>query len=291
MSWPAGETAFVTGAASGMGLGTARALIAAGAKVALADIDAARLEEVAAELRGRGGEVTTVPLDVTDAQAWADGVDRAESELGPISILAQFAGVSGAAPIDELSLDIWRWVYSINIEAQFIGVSTLLPRLKKRGRRAHILNTASMAGLVPMQHASAYTSSKFASVGFTMVLRDELKDSEIGVSLLCPGTVATRLNLTAEELQAKHEGREPNERVIEGNGAALAGGADPDRVGEQVVEAIQNNQFLIITHAEWLPLVKQVHTEIEQTFENFDRRHGVDQVALFLAQGGNPIAS
>lgn len=291
MVWPEGEAAFVTGAASGMGLGTARALVAAGAKVALADIDAARLEEVASELRQRGGTVSTVPLDVTDAEAWAAAADRAEQELGPISILAQFAGVSGAAPIDSLKLEVWRWVHRINVEAQFIGVSTFLPRFKAHGGRAHILNTASMAGIVPMQHVSAYSSSKFASVGFTMVLRDELQGTGIGVSLLCPGTVATRLNKTAEELQAKLEDREPDERVIEGNGAALSRGADPDRVGEQVVEAMQNGQFLIITHYEWLPLVKRVHKEIEDTFAAFDRRHGVDETAVFLVEGGNPITS
>jgi short-subunit dehydrogenase len=124
-----------------------------------------------------------------------------------------------------------------------------------------------------------------------MVLRDELQGTGIGVSLLCPGTVATRLNKTAEELQAKLEDREPDERVIEGNGAALSRGADPDRVGEQVVEAMQNGQFLIITHYEWLPLVKRVHKEIEDTFEAFDRRHGVDETAVFLVEGGNPITS
>lgn len=291
MVWPSGEAAFVTGAASGIGLGTARALVAAGAKVALADIDGVRLDEVAAELRAQGGTVATVPLDVTDADAWAAAADKAENELGPISILCQFAGVSGAAPIDKLTLQVWRWVYSINIEAQFIGVSTFLPRFKARGGRAHILNTASMAGIVPMINVSAYSSSKFASVGFTMVLRDELHGTEIDVSLLCPGAVATRLGKTAEELQAKLEGRDPNQHVIEGNTAATATGADPDRVGEQVVEAIQNKDFLIITHHEWLPLVQRVHTEIEETFAKFDRRHGIDQTALMLAQGDSPVTT
>ncbi len=120
MVWPAGEAAFLTGAASGMGLGTARALVGAGARVALADIDAARLEEVASDLRAQGGTVSVVPLDVTDPDAWAAGADHAERELGPISILAQFAGVSGGAPIDSLRLDVWRWVHRINVEAQFM---------------------------------------------------------------------------------------------------------------------------------------------------------------------------
>lgn len=290
MEWPAGETAFVTGAASGIGLGLARALVAAGAKVALADIDAGRLADVAKELTAAGGTVSAVPLDVSDAASWAAAADRAEEDLGPVSILANVAGVNGGGPVDETPLEVWRWVYRINIEAQFIGVSTFLPRFKKRGGRAHILNTASMAGLVPMTSVSAYSSSKFASVGFSMVLRDELRGSGVGVSVLCPGTVATRLSQTAEEAQAKLLGREPSSAVIEQNGALLAQGADPDRVGEQVLEAMRDGQFLVITHREWEPLVLKVHREVERAFTEFDGRHGPDLTARMLAEGTDPIS-
>lgn len=289
-NWPAGAAAFVTGAASGMGLGTARALVAAGAKVALADIDAARLEDVAAELRAAGGTVVAVPLDVTDADAWKASADAAEAELGPISILAQFAGVSGSmTSVETVPLRTWRWVMQINLEAIFLGVSTFLPRFKERGGRAHILNTSSMAGVVPFQHAAEYAASKFAVVGLSQVLREENRDSEIGVSVLCPGTVATRLSTSGEELQAKAEGREPNQEKIAGLGAALATGADPDAVGTQVVEAIQNNDFYIFTHKEWWPLVERVHEEQKAAFAALDGRHGVDQVPLGMLQGENPV--
>ncbi|MEV6060973.1 SDR family oxidoreductase [Nocardia asteroides] len=291
MNWPAGEAAFVTGAASGIGLGIARAFVAAGAKVALADIDGARLAEIVTELTTAGGTVAAVELDVSDPDQWEAAADSAEQALGPISILCNNAGVSGAGPIDQIPLEVWRWVHRINIDAQFIGVSTFLPRFKSRGGRAHILNTASMAGIVPMVTVGAYASSKFASVGFSMVLRDELQDSDIGVSLLCPGTVATRLNMTAEEAQAKLLGTEVNVAAAEQNGALLAQGADPDRVGAQVVEAIQDKQFLIITHREWAPLVARVHNEIDRAFTEFDGRHGPDATARILAEGARPIAS
>lgn len=290
MSWPSGEAAFVTGAASGIGLGIARALVAGGAKVALADLDRARLAEVADELVEAGGEVAVVVLDVGDPDAWAVAADQAEEILGPISILCNNAGVSGGGPLDQTPLKVWRWVHQVNLDAQFLGVSTFLPRFKSRGGRAHIVNTASMSGIVPMANVGAYTSSKFASLGFTMVLRDELAGTDIGVSALCPGTVATRLALTAEQEQAKLLGREPNMKAAEQNRQLQSAGADPDRVGEQVVEAMQAGQFLIITHREWEPLVQRVHGEIDQAFAEFDGRHGPDRTAQIMVDGTTPIA-
>ncbi|MCV7232964.1 SDR family NAD(P)-dependent oxidoreductase [Mycobacterium branderi] len=290
-NWPAGQAAFVTGAASGIGLGIARALVAAGAKVALADIDGARLADVAKELTDAGGTVLGVQLDVSDADQWSAAADQAEKALGPISILCNNAGVNGGGLIDETPLEVWRWVFKINTEAQFIGVSTFLPRFKSRGGRAHIVNTASMAGIVPMTRVGAYSSSKFAGVGFSMVLRDELLGTDVGVSVLCPGTVATRINVTAGEAEAKLLGQEINRAALEGNGALLGQGADPDRVGEQVVEAMQQRQFLIITHRDWEPLVARVHGEIRRAYSEFDDRHGPDYTAQILTQGTSPVTT
>ncbi|MEV0587986.1 SDR family oxidoreductase [Nonomuraea sp. NPDC050310] len=285
MVWPAGEVAFVTGAASGIGLGIARALVAAGASVALADIDGKRLAEIARELTEAGGSVAAIELDVSDAAQWEAAADRAEAALGPVSLLFGNAGVSGGGRIEDTTLDVWRWVQKINIEAQFIGVATFLPRFKARGGRAHILNTASMAGLVPMVTQGAYVASKFASVGFSMVLRDELEGTGIGVSVLCPGTVATRLGVTAPEAEAKLLGADLDVSIVERNSALLATGADPDQVGKQVLDAVRDGQFLIITHREWAPLVERVHAEQSRAFTEFEGRHGVDATAQMLASG------
>ncbi|ALJ20494.1 SDR family NAD(P)-dependent oxidoreductase [Microbacterium sp. No. 7] len=290
MTWPSGETAFVTGAASGIGLGISRALVAAGARVALVDIDGDRLAAVAEELTAAGGIVVPIVLDISDASQWLDAADRAESALGPVSILCGNAGVSGSAPIDDLTFTVWKWVQSINIDAQYLGVETFLPRFRARGGRAHIMSTASMAGIVPMVNVAAYASSKFASVGFHMVLRDELKDTEIGVSLLTPGTVATRLAHTDEALQAQLVGRQADAAAVEHNNAQLSLGADPDRVGEQVVQAMRDRRFLIVTHREWAPLVRRVHDEIEQAFADFDGRHGADPTPAALLEGGYAAA-
>ncbi|OMC36727.1 short-chain dehydrogenase [Mycobacterium sp. GA-1841] len=289
--WPAGQAAFVTGAASGIGLGMARALVAAGAKVALADIDETRLAKVEKELADAGGTVVAVPLDVTDADQWTAAADRAEEALGPISILLNNAGANGGGELDKTSLEVWQWVYKINVEGQFIGISTFLPRFKARGGRAHIVNTASMAGIVPMVRVGAYSSSKFASLGLSWVLRDEVVGTDIGVSVLCPGTVNTRISESSGEAEAKVLGQEVNTAAVEGNNALLAQGADPNRVGEQVVEAMQDGQFLIITHRDWEPLVDAVHTEIKRAFDEFDNRHGPDNTARLLAQGASPVTT
>ena len=274
-----------------MGLGIARALVAAGAKVALADIDATRLAKVEQELTDAGGSVVAVPLDVTDAGQWAAAADRAEEVLGPISILYNNAGANGGGELDKTPLEVWRWVYRINVEGQFIGLSTFLPRFKSRGGRAHIVNTASMAGIVPMVRVGAYSSAKFASFGLSMVLRGECEGTDIGVSVLCPGTVNTRISETSGAGEAELLGEEVNTAAVEGNNALLAQGADPDRVGEQVVEAIQQGQFLIITHGDWLPLVEAVHNEIQTTFHEFDNRHGPDITPKILAQGISPVTT
>lgn len=288
-NWPAGQAAFVTGAASGIGLGMARALSAAGAKVALADIDAARLAKVEQELSAAGGTVVAVPLDVTDPDQWEAAADRAEQALGPISILCNNAGANGGAELDKTDLDVWRWVYRINVEAQFIGIATFLPRFKSRGGRAHIVNTASMAGIVPMVRVGAYSSAKFASFGLAMILRGEVAGTDIGVSVLCPGTVNTRISESSGHAEAELLGTPVNTAAIEGNNALLANGADPDRVGEQVVEAMQQGQFLIITHRDWEPLVAAVHSEIASTFAEFDNRYGPDHTAQILVQGISPV--
>lgn len=287
MTWPAHEIALVTGAASGIGLGISRALVAAGTKVAMVDINAERLAASVEELKAHGGDMIALPFDVSDPDAWQDAADRAEKALGPVSIVCSNAGVSGGGQVDKISLDVWRFVQRINVDAHFLAISTFLPRIKARGGRAHIMSTASQAGLVPMANVGAYVASKFASIGLAMSLREELRGTDISVSVLCPGTVATPLAQTDAEIQAKQLGRDFNPDAIEQNSALLAQGADPDRVGEQVVEAMQNREFFIFTHVEWLPLVQRVHDEIAQAYADFDRRHGVDPTPAILLRGAD----
>lgn len=291
MNWPAGEAAFVTGGASGIGLGIARALVAAGAKVAIADRDATRLAEAAAELTAAGGTVTTVQLDVADVDAWAPAADQAEAAIGPISILVNNAGVASFGPLDETPVELWRLVLSVNADAQFYGIRTFVPRFKERGGRAHVLNTASMAGLVPMSMVGPYVASKFASVGLSAVLRDELRGTDVGVSVLCPGAVNTRISATSGAAQAEALEAEVNTAAVEANQAMTAQGADPDEVGQQVLEAIRDGQFVIVTHPDWEPLVVRHQDEIRSALHSMDGRYGVDLAVQAMLAGTDAVTA
>lgn len=275
VNWPSGEAAFVTGAASGIGLGIARALVAAGARVALVDLNGDRLNDVATELSGAGGTVVPIELDVGDPDQWQAAADRAEGAIGPISILVNNAGVAAPGSIEQTTFELWRFVQRINVDGPFNGISTFLPRFRSRGGRTHILNTASMAGIVPSWNGP-YTTSKFACLGLSLALRKELQGTEIGVSVLCPGSVASRLAASDAENQAKLLDRQINAKKVELSQAWLSHGADPDRVGEQALDAMQRGEFLIITHLEWEPLVKAWHEEIERAHRDFDGRYGPD---------------
>ena len=270
MTWPSGEAAFVTGAASGIGLGIARALIKQDVKVALADVDAAKLTAVAEELAAQGATVIAIPLDVSEAGQWVEAADRAEAALGPISIVVNNAGIVRNAPLVETSLELWHRSFAINVDGQFLGTNTFLPRILARGGRGHILNTASMGALMPIPGIGAYVASKFASMGYSMVLREELKGTEVGVSVLTPGTVVTGMT------------------AAEGTDVRPAG-ADPDRVGEQVVEAILAGRFYIPTHSDYDPIVAEIHREIEQAFADTADWHGPDPSVQFLLGGADPV--
>ncbi|MBP3083807.1 SDR family NAD(P)-dependent oxidoreductase [Mycolicibacterium fortuitum] len=270
MKWPNEKAAFVTGAASGIGLGIARALVNQGAKVALADLDADKLTSVAEQFTSTGATVAAVPLDVSSEDQWLDAADRAEAALGSVSILVNNAGIVSNASIVETTSEVWHRHFRVNVDGQFFGIKTFLPRFLKRGGRAHILNTASMGALMPIPGVAAYCASKFASMGLSLTLREELKTSAVDVSVLTPGTVATGLT-TAEAT---------NDRPA---------GADPDRVGEQVVEALQAQRFLIPTHGDYQPILAGLHREIEQAFADTDDRHGPDPSLQMILAGTDPL--
>ena len=239
-----GKIALVTGGASGIGLGLARALAGRGAQVVLADIDGERAAAQAAPIGARA-----VQLDVTDGAAWG----RVAAEIGPVQILCGNAGVGGGpGAIDGYDVEAWHWIFGVNVDAHLHAMRAFLPAMKASGEGCHVLLTASMAGLVPTPHSIAYVASKFGAVGLAFGLRSELKGSNVGVSLLCPGIVATRIIETSTALR-------PNERAGIGTTMAdvqsmLAAGMDPDRVGAMAVDAIAADRFYVFPHPEWKDL-------------------------------------
>jgi NAD(P)-dependent dehydrogenase (short-subunit alcohol dehydrogenase family) len=237
------KTAFVTGGASGIGLAIGRALAARGARVVLADIDAATLEQAARDVPG---QVEAIRLDVRDRANWAEARVRTESRFGPVGILANVAGVVaeiGKGLLDQSS-DSFDRTIAINLTGMYNGVMTFGPGMRDRGV-GHIVNTSSTQGVITSAGVAAYCASKFGVVAMSESLRDELSPSGVGVSVLCPGVVATRLAVNSDKLS----GVAPRDLPDFGMDAAT--------VAEMTIQAILDNRLYIFTHGEYLEPVTQ----------------------------------
>lgn len=246
----AGRTAFITGGAQGIGLGIARACAGAGMKIALVDIDERLLREAETELGGRTETVGRL-LDVRDREAFAAVADEVESALGPVALLFNNAGTGLQTPVGNMSFQAWDWVMGINLGGVYNGLQTFLPRMISRGEPAHVVNTASGGGLVA-NPGFLYACSKYGVVGLSESLRAELSAMNIGVSVLCPGPVATSIvQNTLASAPTGPSGR----RVTEGaesyfgfmQQVLATVGRPADDVGRLVLDAVRRDQFWILT--------------------------------------------
>jgi NAD(P)-dependent dehydrogenase (short-subunit alcohol dehydrogenase family) len=247
-----GRTAFITGGGNGIGLGIARSFARAGAKLALADVDSASLARAKAELQDIT-QVETYQLDVRDRDAYASTAEAVERALGPVSLLFNNAGVAGGAPATKLTYDLWDWSIGINLGGVINGVQTFLPKMVERGEGGHIVNTASGAGLAATSSGVLYCTAKFAVVGMSESLNAELAATGIGVSVLCPGPVATGIiqrsvdgaPKTGMALTAEQERLGAERRALMTQ--LLQQGASIDEVGQIVLSAVQENGIYIHT--------------------------------------------
>lgn len=256
-----GRTAFITGGANGIGLGIARTFGRAGAKLALADVDADALARAKAELQ----EVTSVEtyqLDVRDREAYAATGTAVEKALGPVSLLFNNAGVAHGGPAHKMTYEFWDWGMGINLQGVFNGIHTFLPGMVERGQGGHIVNTASGAGLVATGSGILYATAKFGVVGMSEELALELAPFKIGSSVLCPGPVATGIVNRSEEYLPK--GARSLSEKQEKRGVArraratevLRQGVSINAVGEMVLQAVQTNRLYIHTDAMARPFIE-----------------------------------
>ncbi|MDN5600605.1 MAG: SDR family NAD(P)-dependent oxidoreductase [Brachybacterium sp.] len=244
-------TAFITGGASGIGLGMARAFAAEGAKLALADLDETGLDEVKRELDAIT-EVITIPLDVRDREAMAGAADRAEAELGPVRLLCNNAGVGsgiGGMNLETMSYEHWDHTLSVNLGGVVNGVQTFVPRMVERGGPAHVVNTSSGSGLAVTGGAQfMYCASKYAVTGLSEAIVKLLKLHGIGLTLVSPGFVDTRIAETTRRLDPAEAAAEPmdpayKEKLERFEKLFEPLGQDPDEVGRMVLDAIHNDQL------------------------------------------------
>lgn len=284
----AGKTAFVTGGASGLGLATARALADRGARLVLADIDGAGAEAAADSLRAAGVEAIGLQLDVTDEASWADAGAAAQA-FGPVRILFSNAGVGGGSgPFEDYDTDVWRWNYAVNAHAHLYACRTFLGAMKASGEASHLVITSSMVAIVPPPISVAYISSKYATLGIAMALRNELAGTCVDISVLMPGMSATRIVETTRDLRPAQVEVGRAAATSQAMQGVLAGGMDPAKIGARVVRAIENGDYWIFTHPEWKAMAELVTRDMLTAFgESADPDYKGDDIdGLIAANGG-----
>lgn len=250
----AGKTAFVTGGASGIGFALGRAFAEAGMQIMLADIEISALDQALDSLRGFGASVRVVPCDVADAESVERAANATVAAFGKVHVVCNNAGVAGGGGIDHISVDDWRWVIDVNLMGVVHGIRSFLPHLRAHGEGGHIVNTASMAGLNAGLGFSPYTATKFAVVAISEGLAARLKPLGIGVSVLCPSYVRTRIGESSRNRPTRYgsapvlDPESPAGLLVAEIAKRLEAGLDPANVAERVLCAIRQDELYVFTH-------------------------------------------
>jgi len=249
------KVAFVTGGASGIGLGIAKAMVAAGMRVVIADVREDHLKDARAWFvsQKQSRRIKCLKLDVTNRKAYARAAVQAEIAFGKIHVLVNNAGLGLLGAIDKTKYDDWDWGLSVMIGGVVNGLLTVLPLIRAHGEGGHIVNTASMAAVVPIPNCSIYITAKSALVGLSECLAGELAPANIGVSAFCPGPVQSNIRELGKlrpDKYKKDSGLEEFEKQL----AQRPQGdlwMDPVECGQRVVRGIQRNDLYIFTHPEF----------------------------------------
>ncbi|MFX1390819.1 MAG: SDR family NAD(P)-dependent oxidoreductase [Promethearchaeota archaeon] len=272
------KVAVITGGASGIGRGLAYAFAERGCKIVLADIDKNGLDKVSSELQEIGAEVMTQITDISDPEQVAHLVDASYERFGCVNILCNNAGIAGGGPISLMSLEDWNWVLSVNLFGIIYSLKYFLNRMLKCKEPCHIINTSSLAGLITSDN-QPYAASKFAVVAISESLALQCYNTNVGVSVLCPGFVNTNILKNDEILRQTRQGiwQPPPEMIElskpmrENAERILALGMDPKKLAAMVIKAIENDILYILTHAEYIP---QIKARFDHIYEDTLKLHG-----------------
>lgn len=274
----AGQTAFVTGAASGIGLGIATALSQAGVKVMLCDIEEEALAKAVAELKRTNADVDGVKADVSLKEQLRAAADATIARYGKVHILVNNAGVGGGGDYGQWTDASWNWVIGVNLMSVIWGVEIFGPLIEKHGEGGQIVSTASIAGLISGT-ARGYNVTKYGVVALSEGLRGTLAPRGIGVSVLCPGFIRTNISTSGRNLPQRYAGaiqappaEGPAAERVKLVRERINNGIDPLYVGELVREAIENDWPYIFTDTEFEPVIASRFAAIKQGFDRIRGR-------------------
>jgi NAD(P)-dependent dehydrogenase (short-subunit alcohol dehydrogenase family) len=290
-----GKVAFITGGASGIGLGMARAFLAEGMKVSLADWNEEHIARARDTLAGSNA-VHFVKTNVAERQSLKDAAAETLEAFGRIHVLCNNAGVNGGGTAASPDFDEWDRAIAVNLGGVVNGTKIIVPIIRAQGEGGHVVNTSSMAGVVPLPGLAAYSTAKYAVRGFSESLRMQLAPQGIGVSCLFPGATRTALVPLPED-DPEHIKEEGAPQFLRDLWDAMRGAIDPLDTGRMVVEAIKANRFYIFTNREFLDEVKQRHREIEDAFPTDEPTPGrvkfetmrAEMVRNLMAPGNRPV--
>lgn len=260
-----GRVAVITGGASGIGLGMARAFAGAGMKLVVADLDTEATEAAVAELTEAGSEVVGTSCDVSDPDQVQALADLTIERFGQVNVLCNNAGVGIPTATHKMKMADWKWIIDVDLWGPIYGVDVFLPLIEEAGE-GHINTTSSMAGLVAGPMMGAYNVAKHGVVALMATLERDLRGrkSPITASVLCPGPINTNISRHSVEYRPgqakpKSDGATSG-RVADSIQAALEKGMHPDEVGRLVLEGIGSGQFWILTHPRW---TKAIHKQLD----------------------------
>ena len=268
-----GKTVVISGGAEGIGFGIAQAMGKQGMNVVLADIDANQLEIAQEKLQKEGVQVLSVQMDVTSLSQWENVASKTLERFGKVHMLVNNAGVgSNPGSIEKTDDKDWRWVIDVNLMGVIYGTQTMIPLMKQHGEGGWLVNVASMAGMMGIPTAGAYTATKVAVVGMSESWYAELKPHNIQVSVLCPAFVKTRINLSnrnkPSQLKSEKEnsGHQNNSSAAKHMQKVIDNGISPKIVGERVVEALSHKELYIFTHPNYRKVLQKRFKAIDDAF-------------------------
>jgi len=265
-----GKTAFITGGASGIGLAMARAFGRAGMNVVIADIEDAPAKAAVERLASEQIKAVSIHCDVGERNNLRAAALEAVSAFGKVHVVCNNAGVGAGGEIGKVPERDWDWIVDVNLKSVVYGVETFLPLLRSHGEGGHFVNTASIAGLISGPGMEPYSATKYAVVAMSEGWALQLAGSNIGMSVLCPGFVRTRIHESERTKQARFaaagEGSfDPERRQMISK--AIETGLDPDVVGARVVEAVRDGDLYIFTDPRFKDVVEMRFAAIRNGFE------------------------